>query len=471
MAATVRRVALVNPPGDGLHIRDLYCSVTSKGGYYWPPIDLLAASGTLRGRFELVVVDAMAEGLSAAQATARLEAFGPDAVVAMTGSSTWPGDMRWLRALKERTGCRVVVSGDVCLEPEARLLRDHPWLDALLTDFTTPTLADWLGDGGTAGGNGLTVRGADGVVRTLPRGGGELHIPTPVHELFPLRRYRLPYARRYPFSTVLTNFGCPFGCGYCIQARGVMGWRKRPVAEVLSELEYLKARGVREVYFRDPMFESDRRSALELCRAMTARGLGLSWSCNSRTDTLDDTLAAAMKAAGCYCIAFGFETSNDEVLKRFGKSPASVSRRAIETCRRHGIQVAGYWILGLPGETYESVQETIRFAAESGTDYASFSVPTPDYGTPLRRQAEQAGLIAAEERTFDRSGVGVSLNPNLSPAQLRELQAQALRRFYLRPGYVWGRLRSIRTAHQLKEAVRGGLTVLASWARLKAGLK
>lgn len=454
MAAS--RVLLLAPPAAEIQIRDLYCSITSKADYYWPPIDLLVLSGALSASCELTVLDAIAERASEEEAARRARAFAPDAVIALSGSASWPEDMPFLRRLKEELGCRLLVSGDFCVDPDPWPLRAFPWLDGLVRDFDSPGVAAYLEAEGRPPEPlpGLAFRGDAGIVDGGRSGAERLSYPVPRHELFPLSSYRLPCASRRPFASILTNFGCPFVCSYCIQNRDVMGHRRRPLEDTAAELRRLRELGVPGLYFRDPLFESRPSEALALCRLLAER-FDFAWSCNSRVDTITEELATAMKAAGCECVAFGLETADEAALARQGKrTTREQARRAIELCRGLGLKVAGYFILGLPGETRASALETIEFAADCGVDYASFSVASPDYGTALREEAVGAGRVPGDHRRFDRSRAERSLCEGLGREGLGELLALAKRRFYGRPSYLLARAAELRGWGEFRDACR-----------------
>lgn len=464
----LKTIVLLNPPSAEVHIRDLYCSITSKGNYYWAPIDLLVMSGFLKNEFRLVVIDAIAEACSREETLARILEARPFAVVSLTGSASWREDLKFLEEVKKRHPCLIALSGDVCVETEPWLLKRYKWLDALVRDFTTPEIVSYFASEGRPGCAlaGIAYRSASSVIDGKANGAAaaSFDYPAPRHDLFPLQRYRLPYARHYPIATVLTNFACPFRCSYCIQNRGVLGYKRRPLENVLEELDALRALGVREIYFRDPLFESRPEQAKALCRTMRER-YRFTWSCNSRVDTLREDLLVLMKEAGCRCVAFGFETANEKVLKKYGK-PISVeqSLRAIRLCRKHGIRVAGYFILGLPGEDYDSVLRTIDFAVRSGIDYASFAVPSPDYETGLRKEAIAARRISPDFRSFNRSRVSANLSDSLTEKQLRGLLRKAAWRFYGRPSYVAKTLAGVRSLRQLQEIGKAALAVARNYA-------
>jgi radical SAM superfamily enzyme YgiQ (UPF0313 family) len=176
-----------------------------------------------------------------------------------------------------------------------------------------------------------------------------------------------------------------------------------------------------------------------------------------------------MAEVGCCCVAFGFESADASVLARYGKPGPDAARRAVERCRRAGLRVAGYWILGLPGETFESSVETIRFASELGLDYASFSSPSPDFGTDLRELALASGRLEAGQSSSDRSRP-LAVATALGEGEMRRLHALALRSFYLRPSYAARSLARLRGPRELRELAAGGWTVLRRWLGLRFGI-
>jgi anaerobic magnesium-protoporphyrin IX monomethyl ester cyclase len=458
----VKSVVLLNPPSRKLQIRDLYCSKTSEGNYYWPPIDLLVISGLLKAEYGLTVVDAVAEGLSRAEALRRVADARPFAVVSMTGSCSWAEDSAFLREVKAACGCLVAVTGDVAVDPVRWPLDDAEAVDALVLDFTSRGIVEYLAADGRP-----SAPPPDIVCRIggAPAGGrgaaeGSFSYPVPRHDLFPLNAYRLPYVSRYPLTSVLTNYACPFTCSYCIQNRTVLGYKHRRLDNTLEELDALHRLKVPEVYFRDPLFESHRENAKSLCLAMKDR-FRFTWSCNCRVNTVTEELISLMRDAGCRCISFGFETANEETLRRYEK-PVTMEQaeRAVRLCKKYGIRIGGYFMLGLPGEDRAAALRTIRFSVDSGIDYASFTVPAPDYGTRLRTEAVARGKIGPDHRVFNRSRVKDVLSDELNEEELKSLLRRAVRSFYLRPSYVLKTLVGLRSWRQAKETVRAALHVV-----------
>ncbi len=450
-----KRVVLLHCPGDKVYLHDYYTSYSSKASYYWSPTDLVLLSGLLRGS-DLRVVDAVAERLAPADAERRVLEFDPDVVVFTTGTATWEGDVRFVAGLRPKTRARLVASSSVFQFEAAAFLETAPAVDAALLDMVSPEILDYV-EGRDREWTTIATRTAAGIrVPAAPKPAPEWTIPAPRHDLFPFRENRSPLARRTPFALVVTSIGCPFTCRFCVA--GSMAYRRRDLDGVMDELRSLRALGIREVMFNDPTFTVSARRVGELCRRMTEEGLGLSWICNGHVATLDEPLVGAMKTAGCHTIMIGVESAADATLEASSKGS---SRERIEAafaaCRRHKVKTLAYFIVGLPGETRESVEATIRFARKLDCDYASFTVLTPDIGSALRAEAIARGRLSAGVRSFDSTEFPVFSSGDLSPEEIWRLRQRAVRAFYLRPRYLLKTLfgiRSLRDAGLLLEQAR-----------------
>jgi radical SAM superfamily enzyme YgiQ (UPF0313 family) len=240
---------------------------------------------------------------------------------------------------------------------------------------------------------------------------------------------------------VLTTRGCPCRCTFCagfrITGRKV---RHRPLSQVWEEIELLVGKyGVREIHIEDDNFTFDRDYAVSFCEEAVRRRLPVLYSTPNgvRLDTLDDELVGLMKAAGWYVVHCGIESGSDRVLRlsRKGTTTALVKDR-IDLLRRHGLMVAGYFILGLPGETEEDMRMTIDFARTSGLHWAHFAAFLPIPGS----EAGDAWLAAHDMsaggwRAFHNTDCPAPPD-GISRERMKELQRKAFLSFYLRPGPV-----------------------------------
>ena len=460
------RVLLLSPPGDRLYIRDQYCSLSSKANYCWGPTDLVVLSGILDAHAELRAIDATVLGMGHRECAELVLSARPDVLVFLTGHCSIENDLAFVEAIRKELPLLTVASGNICLEESGALLERYPSIDALILDFTSAGIVEYIKKGRRATSRvpGIRYRSANGcIVEAEPSAADKTFtIPVPRHDLFPLDKYRLPYLRNRGFATVLTNMGCPYRCTFCVA--GTLPFKYRPVQNVLEELRYVRSLGVREVFFKDSLFGANRKNTMDLCEAMIDEKLDFSWSCSCRVDTIDEELLTLMRCAGCYFIAMGVESGNPEVLARAGKG--ITLERAVEAfglCRRLGIGTSGFFIIGLPGETKRTARETIRLALKLDPDFASFAVASPDYGTELRRQVVRTAHDEQLARESDRSKTAFASCEAMTPPEIESWQRRAVRAFYLRPSFILKCLRRVRTLAQLRRLVAGGLALIRNY--------
>jgi anaerobic magnesium-protoporphyrin IX monomethyl ester cyclase len=461
------KVLLCNPPGTRIYIRDYLCSKTTKSNYLFHPVDLVALSGTIAERHELLVLDCIAERLDPRAAHERIERFAPEVIVSLVGSVSWDEDRAFL-AEEARRGRRVIAIGDVLHEASERRLAEEPWLEAALHDFSNQDVIRYLA-GEIDAVEAMTVRHrhggtgelANGRIEKLARGKlhGEFRLPRPRHELFPREGYHFSFARSKRFATVLSDYGCPYPCTFCVI--GTLGFKTRPVADVLEEIDALRADGVRELFFMDQTFGVIRARALELSAALAERG-DLSFTAFSRPDTADDELCAALARAGCHTLILGVESADDALLRAYKKGyRANAVREGFARVRRHGLRTVGTLIIGLPEETEDSLRRTLELAIELEMDFMSLNMAVPRFGTPFRAQALALGLADEHDLVMDQGGADAFLpTKTLDRATMLRLKKSMIRRFYMRPSYLWRRIKSVRSAHELRSQLGEGLALL-----------
>lgn len=450
------KVLLLNPPGTMTFIRDYYCSKVSKSNYLFQPIDLVIQSGILAEHHQVTVCDAIADALTMENTLAMIAELAPDAIISLAGSVCLDADLDFLARAAAHTAT-LLVSGDAFLDAPEQWLERYPYLDGILLDFTSADTLPFLA-GNRQQAPSIVSPGIPAAYKR-PRG-QEFSIPVPRHELFTSPHYRFPFVKQREFATVLTDFGCPYGCSFCVMA--TLGHRYRPVANIMEELRHLRRLGMRELFFFDQSFGIRRERAMELCRTMVSEGLSFGWVCYSRVDLIDGELLAAMKKAGCHTIIFGVESASEQILEHYRKGYTKEDiLTAFKLCRASGIRTVATFILGLPEETRQTALETIAFLKKIDCDFASFNIAVPRAGTELRQNAIQEGLITDAMTVMDQSGTQVAMaSHHLSPAEIGELKHLALRTFYLRPSYLFRRLTAISSWYELNEQIREGFHML-----------
>jgi len=463
----MKKVLLLNPPGDKIYLRDYFCSKVSKSGYLYHPTDLLVLSGRLAQEYDVHVLDAIAEGMDDDACVEAVRRAAPGIVIFLTGSVSFGRDVALLKRLRDSVaGIEEMIGiGDVFFEACEEKLRRNEWLDAVLYDFTTDDVLKHLA--GEPCRNVICRSGGDMVGERTPTH-GEFTYPVPVYDLFPNDKYNYPFATEKPFAVVLTNFGCPFKCRFCIMPE--LGFKHRPVENAMAELRYLKEHGFGNIYFNDQTFGANRGRTRELLEAMIDNDIGIGWLCFSRADVMTPDMVALMKRAGCHTILFGVESSSSKLLGRYEKgiTPEDV-RSAVASCREQGVRTVGTFMLGLPGETRQTALETIAFACDAGLDYATFNIAIPRMGTQLRTEAIEAGRVSPDVQEMDQSGSEALIrNDELSLKEIEALHRLAYRKFYLRPGRVLRMLRELRSPVDLYNHVRNGLGLIAEMANCRS---
>lgn len=441
------KVMLLNPPGDRIYLRDSYCSKVSKAAYLTPPIDLLAISGYLDSKHQILVLDAMADRLSFDSALGKISEIKPDIVVSLFGLASFANDAGFFMLIKQALpSVKLIVSGDAGFEDTEELLRENPSIDAVLLDYASTGWLPYLEDDRPASRDIAYLEGGRYISQRAETT-GEYSIGIPRLELFPYKKYRMPFARKLPYAGVVSDFGCPFKCDFCLI--GQLPYKLRPVEEVLDELEYIKELGVKYFSFGDQTFVVDLKRTELLLEGMNKRKVDLAWGCFSRADLLTTELLGSMKAAGCDLIMIGVESGSQEILDRHHKGiTIDIIKQAFRDCHREGIRTLATFIIGLPGETRQTFQQTLTLALEIDSDFASFNLPVAKPLTPLKSRAQKEGWAISDQG--DQSTEAGIVSSEISREMLKQWQTEAIRKFYLRPGYFIKRVLSLSSLTELR---------------------
>ena len=459
-------VLLVNPPYQS---RTEAIAQISVG----PPLGLayLAASLEVAG-VPVDILDANALQLSEEETLRRVLDAEPDVVGLTAVTPTADLCARIAHGVKTLRPEATTVLGGVhaSMVPDQTLAR-LPSIDLLVRgegERTLPELVDALPDGA---GKLSQVAGV-----SLRRGKRIMHgprrplvdplddLPFPALHLLPMERYRAPESDH--FSTVIAVRGCPGRCIYC-SCPWVFGGtlRTRSPRNVAEEIERDRREfGVKLISFLDDTFAVDRPWALELCHELVDRGLPdeLRWKALTRADTVDKDVLAAMHEAGCDLIEFGIESGSQKLLNAMRKGiTVEQIKNAFTLAHDEGIKTMGFLMLGLPGETRETLEETLQLVQEVDCDYLQVSFATPYPGTGLHAWAEKNDLLQTDDwERYVFLNETVMENPTAPPELLREYWQRINRAFYLRPGYV---------CRQTLAALNGDAQVRTmAWAGAKA---
>lgn len=279
--------------------------------------------------------------------------------------------------------------------------------------------------------------------------------------------YFNPIVKRLPFTTMFTTRGCTAKCTYCTSpffyGEKV---RFRSAEKVLAEMEYCQNLGYREIFFRDELFTASKKRVLEICQGIKDRKLDLTWICSSRVNNVDDEILAPMKDAGCHLIRFGVESGVQEILDNVRKDiTVEETRRALQLCHKYKIDTHAHCIIGSPGETKETIEQTLKFIIEIDPTIITFGITTPYPGTPLFNEVAKVHPDIGDGSQMDISRLHTDSFFNqfftdLSNDEMSKEIRRIYRRFYLRPSYIWKWLKRINSIEEFKRVSLAGANVL-----------
>jgi hopanoid biosynthesis associated radical SAM protein HpnJ len=414
------------------------------------------------------VLDAPADDLSV-EDTLNI-AQGYDLVIIHTSTPSFPTDAKFAELLKARRADILIgmVGAKVAVEPTPSLQASAA-IDFVAReefDYTCKEVAEGqpLEDI-----RGLSYKLADGSVKhNPPRATIEdmdgLPFVAPIYRRdLNINNYFIGYLK-HPYVSFYTGRGCRSRCTFCLWPQTVGGhrYRVRSTESVLAEVKWIKENmpEVKEIMFDDDTFTDFKQRVEEI--AVGLGKLGVTWSCNAKANVPYKTLKI-MKDNGLRLLLVGYESGDDQILLNIKKGlRTDIARRFTEDCRKLGIIIHGTFILGLPGETKETIEKTIRFAKEINPHTIQVSLAAPYPGTELYRQAVENGWLQENEASNLVSDTGVQLAlisyPHLSKEDIYHSVEVFYKRFYFRPSKIWEIVREMLMSwDMMKRRLREGV--------------
>lgn len=497
-------VLLVNPPTEdgGIWIRSQHrVGRRSRENMIWPQVSLAQMAAIMEPEYKVEVVDANAKRMSWKDFEALLEEKRPKYYLTQVTAPTLRNDMFGV-FLAKALGAKTIAFGTHVTPMTLETMQPFPALDFILRgepEMTLRELVDRLESKSPSDPRIIKMLDETSHLQTKRKGREKItesfsveesaspyatilglawrnrdeivinpdrpfipdlnDLPIPKHELLPIDKQRMPMIKG-PFTFIVTSRGCPAGCKYCIKHVTYQNTvRVRSAENIVEELEYLVKLGVKNIHMYADLFTVNRDHVLSTCQLIVERGLKIKWTCNSRVDYVDEELLQWMGKAGCWLISWGIESANEMVLKRARKGyKKEQAFKALQWANAAGIKNWSYFIIGLPGETEESIRETIDYSKELPTDIALFHVAAPYPGTPFFYDVVENGWFRPgtkwEEVDMDKSTV---LDyDNLTAEQLAYWQKRATREWSLRPGPIYTFLRGLNTWQGAKSAISVG---------------
>lgn len=459
-----KRILLIYPPSPVLNREDR-CQQPTKDLIVIPPLpptDLMyLAAVAEKAGLEAKINDYSQNG----DYEADLKEFNPDYLVVNIATPTLEHDLEAVKKAKEICPNVVTIAkGAAFLTLADRIIKEHNELDFGILGEAENTLKEILEEKPKAEILGLYYKENDEVKFTGNRPFIEDldSLPFPARHLVDNNIYRRPDNNKVQ-ATIKVSRGCPFHCFFCL-ATPVSGAkvRRRSPENIVAEIkECVEKYNIKNFLFWSDIFNIDKEWTMKLCQAIIDSGLKITWSANTRADTADLEMAEMMYKSGCRLVSIGVESGSQYMLEKMGKKiTLNDVRRTVKVFKKAKIRIYNYFVIGLPWETEETVEETIKFAIELNSDFISFYTATPLPGSRFYVYALEHNLFD-KETSFENAYYYPAVNThNLSRERVFELHKSAIKRFYLRPLYILKMLSRIRSFAEIKNYFIAGMNVL-----------
>jgi len=433
-------------------------------GTLWPPVSLAAIGAVLeKSGHDVRIIDCAARGDDWNGFVSVLSEFSPRVVILSTGTPSIDNDLKLCSFLKERNPSIITaVFGTHVTTLYEECMAKYPGVDIIIRgepEITANELADTVDLKGDLNGvRGITFREGNGAIIANPARPfiDDLDtLPFPAWDKLDLGLYRLPL-KGDRYLTISPSRGCPYRCTFCTcQTYYGRKLRRRSVGNVLSEIEHdIERFGVSHFFFWAETFVIDKNYVRELCGEILKRGVKISWTANSRVDTVDGPLLQLMADSGCWMLSYGIESADQSVLDRTMKgTKVAQAKSAIVMSREAGIKTAGHFILGLPGDTEETIRKTIDYSMTLDLDFAQFYSAVPFPGSELYREALEKKWIDPGNFEDYRQDSAVMALPSVLPRTVDHYRKIAYRRFYLTPKSLLGALKLLKLKNTKKALI------------------
>jgi len=428
-------------------------------GHVVPPLHSAYAAALLEeSDHEVSVLDAQVRNLDLPDVLQEVEKLGPDIVVSRLSLPAFKQDLEILNQVSEACpGAHLVAWGTICAVAPVKAIAEssvHITIQGEL-EFTLPDVVKGLEAGSLEGAVGICFRHGGKIVQNQrrPFETNLDSLPIPAYHLLDMDRYLIEEGRFYPesekgnltrFFSVLSSRGCSYNCVYCPYPIGSgRPWRGMSARRTVDEIEHLvRNYDVHGIWFRDQTFSMDMARASKICDEILERRLRIRWTCETRADRISRELARKMRQSGCVSVNIGVETGDPRILAIVGKRGASVEKiaEAFKVTREEGLRRRAFVLIGLPGESWQSIEKTRRLIDAIDPDVLTVDIVTPYPGTALYEMAEDEGwLITKDWARY------TSIDPVMSFKNFRAEDMRNARRYLLDQRYARRRIQRIST--------------------------
>jgi radical SAM superfamily enzyme YgiQ (UPF0313 family) len=457
----IERISFIYPPYGSVKNEPGIKAVKENYGVF-PSLSMAYVAGLAEKLgYEIQFIDANALDLPLEETIRRVKNFKPDLLAFTVTTYLFYQTYGWVEALREAVGAPTLLGGvHMGIYPEDTFA--HPAVDFGCTgeaEMMLPQFLETLNNGGDLS----TVAGAvwrDGD-RVVVNQFAELltdvdSVPFPARNHLPNDRYFSFISQFRNFTPLITSRGCPFRCIFCEQ--GGLPFRGRTPGNVVNEIEECyHVYKMREFDFFDSSFTVDKKRVLAICEEINRRGIKVVWAIRSRVDLVDEEMLMALRGAGCKRIYYGIESADPVILQTLRKKTnLDQIREVMLLTRKHKIDTFGYFMVGSPGETNQTIQDSVNFAIDLKLDYAQFSKVTPMPATELYRMLLNEGHPDYWRRYIQDEANDLLLprpGTDLTEDEIQAWTRKAYLAFYFRPRYVLKALFRLKSWPEFKRSV------------------
>lgn len=431
------RIMLVNPFGSNW-IEGLKGSAET--AVRMAPIGILSIAAYLAEKgFEVKVADCRMPAARANEAIRNMLLFKPDMAGFTATTSGFIDAYRIAEALKNADpGIRIIFGGVHVSALRGSILENFPCIDYVINGEGEKAMAELAAGASLDSIQGLVYRNGSGIkdngVRTDLC---ELDsLPFPAYNMldgFP-KTFQPPLFNypRFPSATMISSRGCPYQCSYCDRSVFRKSFRYNSADYLYGQMVFLKKEfNIRHIFFYDDLFTFHRRRIEEFCGLMRKKPLHMTFNCAVRVGHIDDDLIKMLKAAGCWMVSIGMESGDPDLLARH-KSNMDLEevRSAVRSIQRCGIRVKGLFMMGLPGETEQSIRKTADFIETLELDDVNMTKFTPFPGSPIYKTVREEGEFKEDWELMNCLNFVFVPHGIASGERLDELYRQSVKKFY-----------------------------------------
>lgn len=447
---------------------------TKSGTLYYPYWLCYAAAVCLDEGYEVNLIDCITKEYTTQQTIDAIKDYDPDYIVAELTTSTCFEDYEVIRQIKEAYGAtKIIIGGTHATALPEKVLSECPDIDIIARqeyDFT-------IGEIVRAGGNysdvlGISYRDGERIIHNADRLWLEdmdrLPFISKVYEKFlDVNDYFYAFARQ-PMIQIFSARGCPFHCNFCSYPETMSGrrFRRRSTGNFVDEIEYIcrEMPYIQEIFIEDDTFTADKKRVVEICDEIIRRGLKPVWSCNTRAD-LPYEVMAKMKEAGCRLLVVGYESGNQDVLNQTKKGiTLEQSLEFAQNTKKLKIKVFGCFMIGLKGDSRETIEDTFRFAKKLYPDMVFFQQAVPFPGTAFYQWVKEEGYLKTEDysKWLNKEGYLDCLvdYPYADAGQIEKIRDNLMSRYYFSFTYIVKTFLRNLSWQEFKRVTKAGFTYI-----------